>query len=308
VRVDCDSCSVHASRCWLDIFWDTPSTHSYFIAKIAKDAAVLSEDRKAKRSDTLEFHTRAVQRVIGTIRERLDDSISLKEMAALAYMSRFHFNRTFRRVTGLPPRRFLSALRVQSATRMLLDTDHSVTDICLDVGYNSLGTFVRRFSAVLGISPMRLRSMRRSSAITLLKEAQANPQAGTAGANPVIVGRIKAPVSFSGPIFIGLFASAIPEGAPVACAIRYSPGYFQIAGAPRGHHYLFAVGLPWPDKVSDYFRHDFAPRGGGELVCVDKDTVECGEICLRPALPTDPPILVNLPVLLSRVLRMRKVA
>jgi AraC family transcriptional regulator len=273
-----------------------------------KDVLVLSENRKPKRSDTFEFHARAVQRVIGTIRERLDDSISLKEMAALAYMSRFHFNRTFRQVTGLPPRRFLSALRVQSATRMLLDTDESVTDICFDVGYNSLGTFIRRFSAVLGISPMRLRSMRRSPARTLLQEAEAKPQTGDAATEPTVVGRIKAPFFFSGPIFIGLFATAIPEGAPVACAVRYSPGSFQIAGAPRGHHYLFAVGLPWPDKVSDYFRHDFAPRGGGELVCVDKDTVECGEICLRPALPTDPPILVNLPVLLSKALRMRKVA
>jgi len=275
---------------------------------MVKDAAVLSEHDKPKRCDTFEFHARAVQRVIGTIRERLDDSISLKEMAALAYMSPFHFNRTFRRVTGLPPRRFLSALRVQSATRMLLDTDHSVTDICLDVGYNSLGTFIRRFSAMLGISPMRLRSMRRSPARTLLQEEEANPQTGVTATEPAVVGRIKAPVSFSGPIFIGLFATAIPEGAPVACAIRYSPGSFQIVGAPRGYHYLFAVGLPWPDKVSDYFRHDFAPRGGGELVCLDKGTVECGEICLRPALPTDPPILVNLPVLLSKALRMRKVA
>ncbi len=252
---------------------------------------MISEHHKPKRPDTVEFHARAVQRVISTVRERLDDSISLKEMAALAYMSRFHFNRTFRQITGLPPRRFLSALRVQSATRMLLDTDHSVTDICLDVGYNSLGTFIRRFSEVLGISPMRLRS-----------------KAGSSATEPTVVGRIQVPVSFSGPIFVGLFATAIPEGAPVACAIRYSPGSFQIAGAPRGHHYLFAVGLPWPDRVSDYFRHDFAPRGGGELVCVDKDIVECGEICLRPAMPTDPPILVNLPVLLSKALSMHKVA
>jgi AraC-like DNA-binding protein len=283
-----------------------PETSS--ITKWLKDVAVISEHHKPKRPDTVEFHARAVQRVISTVRERLDDSISLKEMAALAYMSRFHFNRTFRQITGLPPRRFLSALRVQSATRMLLDTDHSVTDICLDVGYNSLGTFIRRFSEVLGISPMRLRSMRRSPARNLLQKAEANPQAGSSATEPTVVGRIQVPVSFSGPIFVGLFATAIPEGAPVACAIRYSPGSFQIAGAPRGHHYLFAVGLPWPDRVSDYFRHDFAPRGGGELVCVDKDIVECGEICLRPAIPTDPPILVNLPVLLSKALSMHKVA
>ena len=228
-------------------------------------------------------------------------------MAALAYMSRFHFNRTFRQVTGLPPRRFLSALRVQSATRMLLDTDHSVTDICLDVGYNSLGTFIRRFSEVLGVSPMRLRSMRRSPAGNLPQDAEPPPAASVAP-DPAIVGRIQAPVSFSGPIFIGLFATAIPEGAPLACAIRYSSGVFRIARAPRGRHYLFAVGLPWPDNVRDYFKHDCAPRGGGDIVCVDRDVVDCGDICLRAAMPTDPPILVNLPVLLSKTYGARKVA
>jgi len=258
------------------------------------------EHHKPKRIDTAQFHAQAVQRVIGAIRERLDDSISLKEMAALAYMSRFHFNRTFRQVTGLPPRRFLSALRVQAATRLLLDTDHSVTNICLDVGYNSLGTFIRRFSDMLGISPVRLRGMRQTPAKGLFAQAEAIAQKPHTDSEPLVVGRIQAPLSFSGPIFIGLFATPIPEGVPLACAIQHSPGSFQIARAPRGHQYLFALGLPWPDNLDDYFKHDSALRGGGGLVCVDRGIVECGEICLRAPTPTDPPILVNLPVLLSK--------
>ncbi len=266
-----------------------------------------TNQRKPKRPDTAEFHAHAVQRVISAIRDRLDESITLKEMARLAYMSRFHFIRTFREVTGLPPRRFLSALRVQSATRMLLDTNHRVTDICLDVGYNSLGTFVRRFSDVLGVSPMRLRSMRASPAEDLLRETEANAQA-TPPRGLTVAGRIHAPASFSGPVFIGLFPTAIPEGLPLACTIRYSAGPFQIVRAPRGHHYLFAVGLPWPDNLRDYFTNDFALRGGGELIWVDKDVVEAGEICLRGAMPTDPPILVNLPALLSKKRRVRRVA
>jgi AraC-like DNA-binding protein len=249
-----------------------------------------------------------VQRVIKTVRTRLDERISLKEMAALAYMSSFHFNRAFRNVTGLPPRRFLSALRVQSATNMLLDTDHSITDICLDVGYNSLGTFIRRFSEVLGVSPRRLRSMRHSSPRNLLQVARTPASAAPASVEATIMGRIQAPDSFSGPIFIGLFTTAIPEGVPRACAIEYSPGFFRMAGVPRGNHYIFAVGLPWPTSIRDYFRHDSALRGGGELISVDRDIVECEEVCLRPAMPTDPPILVNLPVLLGKTWSMHKAA
>jgi len=150
--------------------------------------------------------------------------------------------------------------------------------------------------------------MRQSPARSLLQQTEANTQAAPAESEASVVGRIQAPVSFSGPIFIGLFATPIPEGVPLSCAIRYSPGSFQIACAPRGRHYLFAVGLPWPDSINDYFKHDSALRGGGELVCVDEDIVECGEICLRAAMPTDPPILVNLPVLLRKTRSLRKVA
>jgi AraC-like DNA-binding protein len=263
---------------------------------------------RPKRVVTAECHTQAVQRVINAIRGRLDDTISLTEMADLAHMSRFHFNRTFRQITGLPPRRFLSALRVQAATRLLLDTDHSVTDICLDVGYNSLGTFIRRFSSVLGMSPMRLRVMRKTPVNDLLMQSKTSAGKRSERLEPSIVGRIAAPPSFSGPIFIGLFANAIPEGAPVACAIRYSPGLFEMARIPRGPHYIFAVGLPWPDNMDDYFNHDSALRGGGEVVCADEGTVECGEICLRAGMPTDPPILVNLPILLGRRRGLREVA
>jgi AraC-like DNA-binding protein len=259
-----------------------------------------TEPHRTKRGETAQFHAQAVSRVISAIRERLDDSISLKEMAGLAYMSRFHFNRTFRQVTGLPPRRFLSALRVEAATRLLLDTDQSVTDICMDVGYNSLGTFIRRFSNVLGISPMRLRSMRQTSTGNLLERANGDRVISRNEGGPFVLGRIRAPESFSGPIFVGLFATAIPEGAPAACTIQRSPGSFQIARAPRGRQYLFAVGLPWPEGVDDYFKYEGALRGGGQLVSVNNEVVQCGEICLRPATPTDPPILVNFPVLLSK--------
>jgi AraC family transcriptional regulator len=252
-----------------------------------------------KRSDTAEFHTRAVQRVINNIQTRLDESISLKEMAALAYMSRFHFVRTFRQITGLPPRRFLSALRVQSATRKLLETDHSVTDICLDVGYSSLGTFVRRFSESLGVSPLKLRSMRQSSGKDLLTPLT-KMQTTAEDSAPSVLGRILAPTSFSGPIFIGLFASPIPEGTPLACTLQYAPGTFWIKHVPSGHHYLFAVGLPWPERVSDFFSHESALRGGGQSVSVDRRMVECSEIYLRAATPIDPPILVNLPILLNK--------
>jgi AraC family transcriptional regulator len=257
-------------------------------------------NREPKRPDTREWHSRAVQKVISKIRERLDEAISLQEMAAVAYMSRYHFNRTFRQVTGISPGRFLSALRVEAATQMLLNTDNSVTDICLDVGYSSLGTFIRRFSDVLGMSPMKLRMLRRSAATSLLEQVGTDDKSTVAGRDPAVGGLVHAPPSFSGLIFVGLFSSPIPEGVPVACDVSLGSGTYLITPVPAGRYHVFALGLPWPDTINDYFRYDSSLRGGGEVVSVTSGTAKCQEVRLRPAVPTDPPILLNLPILLIR--------
>lgn len=266
-----------------------------------------STHKKTKRPDTVNSHARAVQRVISTFRERLDENISLEEMASVAYMSRYHFNRTFRQVTGLPPCRFLTKLRVEAATQLLLNTDNSVTDICLEVGYTSLGTFVRRFSDLLGISPLRLRALRHSlSRDFLLQLAGGNAEGATYG--PSVWGRVLAPASFNGPIFTGLFPSPIPEGTPVACAINLRSGSYRMYAVPRGSYYVFALGLPWPDSLDDLFRYESAVRGGGGRIQVCDDVVECSDISLRAAALTDPPVLLNLPVLLDKNHRVHSAA
>jgi AraC family transcriptional regulator len=251
-----------------------------------------SRSQRVMRPDTLDSHARAVQRVIATIRSRLDEDITLEEMAAIAYMSRYHFNRTFRRITGLPPCRFLAKLRVEAATQMLLNTNHRITDICLDVGYSSLGTFIRRFSELLGTSPRRLRTMRRSPSRELLKRLDTEKVS--------VRGHVEAPPSFSGPIFIGLFHDRIPEGTPVACAINLEPGEYVMRAVPPGRYYLFALGLPHPTRLDDFFRCDAALRGGGQRVVVNNEAVGCAPIALREPALTDPPVLLNLPALLRK--------
>src|SRR4026209_2039580 len=100
----------------------------------------------ACREDTVASHRRAVERVITNARERLSEPISLHDMSRVAYLSAFHFNRVFHEITGLPPAKFIAAMRLDEAKRLLLNTHLSITDICYDVGYNSLGTFTRRFT------------------------------------------------------------------------------------------------------------------------------------------------------------------
>ncbi len=122
-----------------------------------KNEAFEEGSNPACRENTLASHRRAVERVITSARERLCEPISLRDMSRVAYISTFHFNRVFHQVTGLPPAKFISAMRLDEAKRLLLNTHMSITDICFEVGYNSLSTFTRLFTQRVGLGPREFR-------------------------------------------------------------------------------------------------------------------------------------------------------
>jgi AraC-like DNA-binding protein len=76
-----------------------------------------------------------------------------EEAAAAACMSPFHFHRSFTRTFGETPHQFVTRVRVDRAKALLAGTNLSVLEVCLAVGYQSVGTFSRRFAALVGRSP-----------------------------------------------------------------------------------------------------------------------------------------------------------
>jgi transcriptional regulator GlxA family with amidase domain len=83
--------------------------------------------------------------------------LDVPALARIACVSEAHFIRTFRDTFGETPHRYLQRRRVERAMALLRDTDRSVTEVCLDVGFTSLGTFSRTFSAIVGESPSAYR-------------------------------------------------------------------------------------------------------------------------------------------------------
>ena len=84
--------------------------------------------------------------------------LDVPALAAIACVSEAHFIRTFRATFGETPHRYLQRRRVERAMFKLRETDRSVTDICLDVGFTSLGTFSRTFHDILGMTPTEYRT------------------------------------------------------------------------------------------------------------------------------------------------------
>jgi AraC-like DNA-binding protein len=86
------------------------------------------------------------------------EPLDVPAVAAVAHVSAAHFSRSFRAVFGETPHRYLQRRRVERAMFLLRETDRSVTDICFDVGFSSLGTFSRTFREIIGQSPSEYRA------------------------------------------------------------------------------------------------------------------------------------------------------
>lgn len=248
-------------------------------------------------------HRLAIQRAIRTMHAGLDRRLSLKDLAAVAYISPFHFIRIFHRIVGMPPGHFLSALRIQEAKRLLITTRQKVIDICLDVGFASPGTFSRRFRAFVGLSPFHLRRLARGltgSCWPLL--SLAGFECASAEAGPL--GVVSGPEGFIGLIFVGLFDSPMPQSRPVGYAILQQPGAFQVRPVPDGRYYLLSLAFPLDVEARELLLCESALRGGSvsEPVVVRSNAFAAPtQLMLRPAEVTDPPILLTLPWLMSQL-------
>jgi AraC-like DNA-binding protein len=90
-------------------------------------------------------------------RDHLDrhfaDDVDLDHLATLAGMSKYHFLRSFAVTYRITPLAYLAERRIERAQDLLRTTNLTVTEICHAIGYTSLGTFSRRFSAIVGESP-----------------------------------------------------------------------------------------------------------------------------------------------------------
>ena len=98
-----------------------------------------------------------IARVLNQIQSGVGEEYSLSELARTAGLSRYHFLRTFTRVTGVTPHQWLMRMRLRDAAEMLATTRAPVTEVALDVGFADLSNFIRSFRAEFGVSPSRYR-------------------------------------------------------------------------------------------------------------------------------------------------------
>jgi len=257
------------------------------------------------RSDTLECHRRAVRNVIEVMWRDPSAPLDLEAMAAAAHMSNYHFLRVFEEVTRISPARFLAALRMQQAKRLLLETSLPVTAICFEVGYNSLGTFTRLFTDSVGVNPSSFRRLGEALAGRSIEALMPSLQRPfPLQSSRTISGSVRGPADFQGVIFLGAFASPIPQQRPISGSLLLHQGRFELELERSGQHCcLLAAGFPANSNGISYLLPslDEVLVASTPLTCETSggDPLKPLDVILRPVEPFDPPILTALPILLE---------
>ncbi|ONI90348.1 hypothetical protein ALI144C_03105 [Actinosynnema sp. ALI-1.44] len=240
----------------------------------------------------------AVGRVIDAMHENLGEQMTLDDMARTAMFSKFHFSRIFQRATGISPGRFLSAMRLQEAKRLLLATSLSVTEISHRVGYQSVGTFSSRFRGSVGISPS---TYRRLGGLTPQVCGSPRRRHLTPIRPATLRGQVTAPhvPAGLGSIFVGMFPDRLPQGRPVRCTVLNRPGQYELNDVPLGTWYLLGC-----SAAADRDPLIPSPRESGTGLFIGA----CGPITIRPETRISPADLrmrpmnrLDPPVLLSLV-------
>jgi AraC-like DNA-binding protein len=86
------------------------------------------------------------------------EQLDVEDMAESAGLSRAHFSREFKAAFGVSPHAYLLTRRLERAAALLRRTDHTVIEICLEVGLQSVGSFTTSFKRAYGKTPAQYRA------------------------------------------------------------------------------------------------------------------------------------------------------
>ncbi|ONI89748.1 hypothetical protein ALI22I_14765 [Saccharothrix sp. ALI-22-I] len=254
-----------------------------------------------------------MREAILAIKSRYAEPMTLDELASSVFVSRYHFCRIFGKATGVTPGRYLAAVRMFEAKRLLLTTSLRVADIVCSVGYSSTGTFTTRFTSTVGLTPTQYRDPDvRALLVSMAPDLLRLPSSGTlrdAGvelASPavhcggtVVVAAELPPAVGPVQVLAGIYPQRIPQCAPVA--YRYGEmagrGWITIAGVPAGRWHVWAVA----GQVNGPRQWLLSGRSASPVVVRPGQTTRA-EVRFRELSPSDVPVALSLAPLRNRSL------
>ncbi|MEV2277342.1 helix-turn-helix transcriptional regulator [Nocardiopsis sp. NPDC049922] len=248
----------------------------------------------------------AVYKAVAMIHRRFSESITLEDIANEVFVSPFHLSRVFAQEVGVPPGRYLTAVRMFEAKKLLISSPMNVCDIVHSVGYNSVGTFTSRFTRAVGMTPRQYRhpdverllvtasgGFSRMPCTHELEGLGPTPVSGRPGTG-TLSGTVELPRSANGTnVLVGAFHSRIPQQAPVAH--RFLPSGprvdFTLTDVPVGSWTIVALAMR---TGISYGRENVFVGVSPARVGVSPGDEARTHLSMRRLAPTDAPIAVTL--------------
>lgn len=242
----------------------------------------------------------ALREFICTMRAEPAAEFRTEDAAAAFAVSPFVFIRAFKELTGLSPQRYRAALRIELAKRLLVETRRSVTEISFDVGYNSLGTFIRTFTLLVGVSPSQLRRLARGFAPADVLTSTFHGASSQPATGENIEAKLLSKPPTGSLVAAGLFPQAIPAGLPFdGCFIDPRCQTFSLTrplGRTRASLLVaalesFSIEEAWAGRLGKLLVHS-------QILPNYLPPSRTITVRLRPLADTDPPFLTPVPLLM----------
>lgn len=262
-----------------------------------------------RRPNSAERHLIAVARVVTYMRGNVAEPLTLNELADVAHCSPWHFDRIFSDVTGLSPLRYLSHLRIEAAKLAVMQSDRRIIDIAYDVGYNSLGSFGKRFTELVGLSPRELRKAADGFDIARWRHGLDAVCAGRTDLMPPPAPAIRGHIAFAdeparaGWAMIAAVTANDSVLKPSACALAAVPGPFAMRGLVAGSYAVAAIAFDRTMSSTDILAQQNAARARVGHVTAGAAAAEHVTLMLRAPGASDAPIVPPYALLAERALR-----
>lgn len=137
---------------------DDLTSQLYIKSSLLYILATLSDHRLFTPTEkNLDKRIESVKAVVTYIKDNYQDKIYIADLAKQVNLNEQYFCRLFKKAIGRSPMEYINEYRIMQTRRLLEESDLSVTEICLECGYNNLGNFLREFRKYTGTTPAQYR-------------------------------------------------------------------------------------------------------------------------------------------------------
>jgi AraC-like DNA-binding protein len=242
----------------------------------------------------------ALESAITQMRKNTTQAVDLRSLAKHVDLNPFYLSHMFSKYVGISAKRYHQLVRLSIAKKILAETDMSITDVSIDCGYDSMGSFITMFKKAVGMTPLAFRQQLDTAKLDRQRIPQITPNLVNNAAAERLVVELAAPGSFEGCAFVAL--CNVDSNALLDCAaISFRQRTIVVfpIGCPQPL-VVYAVAYSSSASLRDAIVDEPSLRGHSEIAIASAGKTASVTLGLREKSAFDVPFLLALPLLIQR--------